>query len=574
MRSLKYQATKRSLLESKSLPFVVSDRRLPLHGLFVGISYCIFSICSAPTLLHAQGDRSVGMEFDGSKRVTFNQDVAKIIHQRCTSCHRKGQVGPFPLVSYRDVARRARTIQAVIDQGYMPPWKPVNSNQHFRNDRRMTANEKALLKRWIKQGKPQGAGDAPKPPEFPDGWQLGEPDLVVSMKRGFQIPASGPDVYRSFVFPIALKKDQWVKAIDYHPTAKTAVHHAIFFVDEGGQARKMDGKDGKAGIAGMGFVGAAPLNKLSDSGSLQEDRNFFKRISDIRKGADQATIPRALNRGLGAYVPGWTPHRLPGDLAMLLPAKSDIVMQTHFHPSGKEEVEQGKLAIYFADGPPTKKLVMIQVPAMFGVGMGLKVPAGDANYTMEDSFRIPVDVQLISIGAHAHYIGKDVKMVAHLPDGSKLELLHIDDWDLDWQDRYYFESPVNLPAGTVLKSQLIYDNSANNPENPNQPPQEIRWGRQSGDEMGSVSLQVVAADESQRLELQTAVGKYFAESITRGDLVSMLMQLDANRDGALQKDETPPRLASRFQLLDRNKDGKLDANELAILKWLVKNSGR
>lgn len=519
----------------------------------------------------ANGSGKLDRDSRQNETVTFNRDIAPIIHSKCSNCHRPGQVGPFSLVSFNDVAKRARTIQAVIDSGYMPPWKPVDHGLQFENDRRLSDTEVSKINQWIKGGKPRGSGPEPTPPKFVDGWSLGKPDLVVSMNGKFQVPASGDDIYRSFVFPLQLPQDKWVKAIEYRPTATSSVHHAIFYVDESGKARELDGTDGSPGIPGMGF-----LSNINPVGQPESDQakprlgNLLSRLRD--RGASSLQSPNVADRmarGLGGFVPGATPTKLPGDLALKLPKNSDIVMQTHFHPTGKVEFEQGKIALYLTDKPPSKRIVPIQIPAMFGVGVGLKVPAGESDYKVTESFTVPVDVQLINIGAHAHYICKSVRMTATLPGGKSKTLIEIDDWDLDWQDRYQFQNPISIPAGTVLTSELVYDNSANNPENPNSPPKEIRWGRQSEDEMGSVSVSVVAANESDRPKLASSLGRYYLRSMTQGDLVDLIMQLDTNRDGGLQVDEAPPRLAQSFRFLDRDRDGKLDRDELAIIRSLM-----
>ena len=526
--------------------------RFPSHPALAAATLLCFFFCGS----------AVGEQPNENRSVTFNKDIAPIIYDKCTSCHRPGQTGPFSLMTYKDIAKRAKTIDAVIDSGYMPPWKPVNHEIEFTNDRRLSKAQKQKLKDWIAAGKPKGAGEAPTPPKFSGGWTLGKPDVVVEMRDGFEVPATGKDVYRSFVFPLALKEDKWVKAIEYRPTATSAVHHAIFFSDPTGNARKMDGSDGKAGIEGMGFLAlGGDAAQTANSGRGGFFRNFRGGLN--QQGASRSNAAIA---GLGGYVPGSTPSRLPGDLALPLPAGSDIVMQTHFHPSGKAETEKGKLAIYFGDKEPSQKIVDIQVPALFSLGKGLKVPAGEAHYKIQESYTLPTDIKLISVGAHAHYICRAVTMTAKLPDGKKKDLLKIDDWDLDWQDRYYFKKPIVLPAGTEISTELVYDNSANNPENPNSPPKEIRWGRQSGDEMGSASLQVIAAEESDRPQLESSIRRYVVQSLTQGNFVDLLMQLDTNRDGGLQRDEAPPAMLRRFDMLDRNGDGKVVPKELRILE--------
>ena len=508
------------------------------------------------------------------KSVTFNGDIAPIIFDKCTSCHRRGQSGPFSLQTYQDVSKRARTIQAVIDSGYMPPWKPVNHDVQFANDRRLSVEQKEKIKHWIVSGKPEGDGKPPTLPTFPEEWQLGKPDIVLKMAGRFEVPASGPDIYRSFVFPAQFPEDKWVKAIEYRPTATSSVHHAIFFIDQSGGARQLDGSDGKPGIPGMGFLGTSftkPDNALSSDRSKKRTgfRDVFARIQQLGSKSLSPQFANELNRGLGGYVPGSTPAKLPGDLAMRLPAESDIVLQTHFHPSGRVESEAGKIGIYLADRPPSKQLVPIQVPAVFGVGTGLRVPAGAKDYTIKDSFVVPVDIQLVSIGAHAHYICRNVKMIAREPNGTSRTLLQIDDWDLDWQDRYYFREPITLPAGTVLESQLVYDNSADNPENPYHPPREIRWGRESNDEMASVTLLTVAVDQAKHSILTEGIRTYTISSISQQDIVDLLLQFDANQDDFLQRSETPARLLGRFHLLDRNSDNALSREELGVLRQFL-----
>lgn len=164
--------------------------------------------------------------------VTFSEDIAPIIWDRCAGCHRPGQVGPFSLLTYEQVADRAQTILAVIDAQYMPPWKPINHNLEFANDRRLTKQQIQLLERWVQQGKKKGGPEQARPQsKFPDKWILGQPDLVVKMKGQFEVPAAGPDIYRSFVFPLDLPEEKWIKAVELRPAARTSVHHALFFVD-------------------------------------------------------------------------------------------------------------------------------------------------------------------------------------------------------------------------------------------------------------------------------------------------------------------------------------------------------
>ena len=496
------------------------------------------------------------MEASENRVVNFANDIAPIIHEKCSNCHRKGQVGPFELISFQDVRNRAATIQAVIKDKYMPPWKPVSEDLEYSNDRRLTAEEKKAFASWVESGMPAGDLSSIESPDFPSEWSLGEPDLVVQMKGRFEVPASGPDVYRSFVFPLQLEEDQWVKAIELKPTAKGAVHHALFFLDSSGEARRLDGRDGQAGISGMSFLrGSQGVGGIS---------------------------------GLGGYVPGAIPNKLPGDLATRLPKGSDIVMQTHFHPTGKVEWESATLGLYFADRAPTRKLNPVQVPPLFGRFANLDVPAGVSDFEISDSMTFPVDVEIIRVGGHAHYICREMELKATLPGGEKIDLLTIDDWDLDWQDTYQLKEPLSLPKGTRVDVRILYDNSADNPENPNSPPQRITWGRESNDEMGSLILQVLAKEEQDRPKLEAAIRDQLRQAMrggtrqgtqnSEGSRISqarkgIIERLDSNGDGKITFEEVPSSLRTRvFDYADLNGDKVIDEKE--IQQYISRRSNR
>ncbi len=345
--------------------------------------------------------------------------------------------------------------------------------------------------------------------------------------------------------------------MELRPKARSAVHHALFFIDPSGDARRRDGRDGKAGIRGMGF---RPRQ---------------------RAGAGFSSAAFDGSDGLGGHVPGATPAKLPGDLAMFLPKGSDVVMQTHFHPSGKKETEQAELALYFADKAPEKNLVAIQVPPAFGfTKMNPRpIPADEKNYVVEDSFTFPVPVDAIQVNGHAHYICRKMKMTATLPNGKEGVLLDIQDWDLDWQDSYQFKKPISLPAGTVLKTRLVYDNSTGNTENPFDPPRQIKWGPESDDEMGSITLVVVPKykrdaqrlTDAQSAQMITGVVQAVpgaAEFIERARKTLLNVKFyDRNKDGLIQFQEVPAySRADIFGRFDKNKDKILDEKEQPALQ--------
>jgi len=476
--------------------------------------------------------------------VTFNGGIGSLLHEKCASCHRPGEAGPFPLLSYEDATAKAKTIVRVLDDRSMPPWHATGSTVSYLHDRRLTSEEIQSFSTWVDSGMPRGEGNAPVPPVFPEGWTLGEPDLILTMNEAFPIPAEGADIYRNFALKLRLPEDKWVKAVELRPSARGVVHHSLFFLDSTGSAVEQDGKDGKPGFKGMGFR---------------------------RTGS------------LGGYVPGSTSQFLPSDYAMALPKGSDLVLATHFHPSGKAELEKSTVGIYFADAPPSRTLANVQVPPAFGAGMKIDIPAGASDYTVRDTFTVPVDVDALSVAGHAHYLCREMRMTAKLPTGSEIVLLGIEDWDLNWQDRYLFAQPIRLPAGTVLETVLIYDNTAENPNNPFTPPRRVRWGHESTDEMGSITVLASPVPGQSEKALANAIKKANIEVL--GSIVSQprealslvmarrIQGLDANGDGSIEAAEIPELNRKRAMKFDLNADGRLNKEEVSGLLESIRAKG-
>ena len=407
--------------------------------------------------------------------VTFNEHIAPIIYNNCSSCHRPNQIGPFSLLSYDDVRRKALTIAAVTARRYMPPWKAEPGWVAYRDERRLTAEQIDLIQRWVADGAPQGdAAKTPVPPVYPDGWQLGTPDLILEMPTAFPVPAEGNDIYRNFAIPTGLTEDKWVTAIELKPTARPVMHHALFYGDTSGNGRKLQSetRDGLPGFAGFGAI--------------------FTASNDIEA---------LLAGGLGGWVPGTTPKFLPANLALPLKKGSDLLLQTHFHPNGIAQVEKTVIGLYF--GPkPSRTITQIQVPGFFGIRAGIDIPAGVKDFKVRASYTLPVDVEAVSVSSHMHYLAKGSKLTATLPSGEVKILLWIRDWDINWQDSYNMNELLPLPAGTRLDGEIIYDNSADNPRNPSSPPKRVRWGEQSTDEMGSLIMSVVTKNAAEFPQLQ------------------------------------------------------------------------
>ncbi len=387
--------------------------------------------------------------------VTFNRDIAPIVYKRCAPCHRPGQVAPFSLLTYEEVKTRASQIEVVTGTRYMPPWLPETGKGRFVGNRRLTVRELDLLQNWLRgellEGDPT---DLAAPPEWPRGWQLGEPDLVIRMPQVYTLPADGPDVVRNFVIPSPVDRTRYVRGVEFRPGNAPIVHHVVILVDSTGTSRAHEAKDPEPGYDGMLY--------------------------------NQATSP-------GGHFEGWTPGKgpflRPADMAWRLDPGTDVVFQLHMLPTGKPEPIQSSLGLFFARKPPTKTPYMLRLGSKV-----IDIEAGDANYTIRDAYRLPVDARLLSVYPHAHYLAREMKGTARLPDGRLRWLVHIQDWDFNWQDEYRYSSPISLPAGTTLEMEYTYDNSADNLRNPHSPPRRVVYGPQSSDEMGDLWLQVLATD--------------------------------------------------------------------------------
>jgi len=482
----------------------------------------IMAVLVAALCAHAQQDAP-----------TFTEDIAPLVYRHCTSCHRPGEAGPFELITYRDVRKRAANLLAVMEDRLMPPWHPKPGYGRFRNEQRLDDAEIATFRRWLEAGKPEGPAAAmPKLPAFPSGWQLGEPDLVLQTSAAYPVPAGGRDIYRNFSLQLDLPEDRWLTAIEVRPGDREVLHHVLVFLDEDQAGRRLDGRDGKPGYRG--------------------------------RRTRQATM-------VAGWAVGGQPEHLPQGLGIRIPKGSDLTLQSHLHPSGKATEEQTTIGLYFADEPPQRTVVSVQLPAFFGFLAGIDIPAGEPDWVLQDRFELPCDVDAITIGGHAHMLCRSMKMHAVLPNGDEVPLLHIEDWDFDWQNRYTFAEPVRLPKGAVVHSELHYDNSEQNPDNPNVPPKRVRWGRETTDEMGSITLLVVPKREQDLELLQRALRQQPARRAR--DRVAQTVEqrfgsYDKDGNGTLSRREVPRSLRRFFGRLDRDGDGELTLDEAKALARL------
>ncbi len=393
---------------------------------------------------------------------TFTRDVAPILYARCAVCHRDGGPAPFSLVTYSDVRPWARAIRQATAARTMPPWKPAPGHGGpFAGERRLDDAEIAVIGRWVEQGATEGdPDDLAPPPAWPSGWQLGPPNLVLSLPEPYELAAGGEDEYRNFVFPVPLAATRFVRAFDFRPAGR-AIHHARLLIDPARTARRLDRRD--------------PAPGYDDA--LDDDARFP-------------------DGHLLAWAPGRVPAFEPEELAWRLDPGVDLVLQLHLPASDVPERIAPQVGLYFADAPaaaaPTAVLLGDKT---------IDIPAGAARHVIEDTLRLPVDVEVLSVYPHAHYLGRDLQGFATLPDGSRRWLVRIDDWDFNRQDEYRLAEPLFLPAGTALHMRYVYDNSAANRRNPSHPPRRVRYGRRSTDEMAELVVKVRTGTPAERERL-------------------------------------------------------------------------
>ena len=429
-----------------------------------------------------------------SGAITFSRDVAPIVFDKCASCHRSGGSAPFSLMTFADVRQRATQIVAVTERRYMPPWKADPDPAGFVGQKRLSDNELATLRQWAAQGAPEGdPADLPPAPSFADGWQLGKPDLIVTLPESFALAAGPTDAFRIFAIPLPIDRTKYVTGLEFQPGNPRVVHHANIRVDRTAASRELDARDPAPGYDGL--------------------------------MARSAIYPE------GHFL-GWTPGQIsplvPPDMAWQLEPGTDLVIQLHMQPSGAPEQVRPVIGLFFSDKPPTRTPTILRLGSQ-----GIDIPPGESRYTVTDSYQLPADVVLQAVQPHAHYRLKEVTGLAAFPDGTERTLIQIKDWDFRWQHVYRYERPIPLPKGTRLSMRYIYDNSADNPRNPQLPPQRVRWGQRSFDEMGDLWFQFVSPDAAARNRLTAEI----QQKMTGEDVIGYeTMLLAAPSDAELHDD--------------------------------------
>jgi len=432
-----------------------------------------------------------GTRTDVPPAVTFNQHVGPIVFRSCAPCHRPGEAGPFSLLSYADVRKRADQIVRVTSSRFMPPWPPEPGYGDFEGARRLSDADVALLRRWAQAGAPEGPGPSPAPPRFTEGWQLGAPDQVVEMGEAYVVPAEGGDVFRNFVLAVPGKGTRYVRALELRPGDKRVVHHANVLLDRTGSARRRDARDPGVGFAGMDVE--------LESDRFEPDSHFL------------------------FWKPGTAAVTEAEGLAWTLDEGTDLVLNMHLQPSGKPEPIRPTVGLYFTDHAPTRFPMLLQLED----DGAIDISPGDKQFVVRDHYDLPVDVEVLGVYPHAHYLGKDVQGYATLPGGERKWLIWIRDWDFNWQAVYRLARPLFLPRGTRIEMRIAYDNSADNPRNPSDPPRRVVAGDRSTDEMGHLWVQVLPQQREDRWALQEAamrrrLEKYPGDFVAHANLGSAL----------------------------------------------------
>jgi len=396
-------------------------------------------------------------EPQADSQVTYSNQISRIFQEHCVECHRPGQIGPFALENYEDAVGWAEMIEETVREKRMPPWHPDPEFGHFKNDISLSDEDKELIYQWVAAGAPEGdKSQLPKPKEYAGSWMIpGGPDAVFHMsEEAVDVPAEGTVEYRYYIVDTGFKEDKWVQAAECMPDNRGVVHHMIVFLKPPG--------------------GIAPADGEGDAERAEKKEEKSKQARSGRGAArGQASFGQ-----LCGFAPGTRPIVLPPGMAKLIPAGWQLVFQMHYTPNGAPAKDRSKVGIKFCD-PDT---VTHRVATANATNAFFNIPAGDPNHKVESNRTYGRDVQLLSVFPHMHLRGKDFRYDLVYPDGRKETIMNMPRYDFNWQTSYIFKEPLQLPAGTTMHCTAHFDNSADNPANPD-PSKAVRWGDQTWEEM-------------------------------------------------------------------------------------------
>ena len=379
---------------------------------------------------------------------TFYKDVVPILQDHCQSCHRPGEVAPMPLVTYDQTQPWAAAMAHAVEMKMMPPWFADSRYGHFANDVSLTPQQIATISAWAEARAPAGdAHDAPPPRKWAEGWNIPQPDLVVKMPKAVQIPTEGQIEYTYEIVPTHFAEDRWVQMSEFRPESPSHVHHAVVYI------RPPDSP----------WLLHAPVGEPFTASTLNDPLE--------RREAHETTSDLLL-----VYAPGSSPDEWPDGMAKFVPAGSDLVFQMHYTTNGKADQDQTSIGLVFAKARPKQKVITLQLN-----NHALLVPPGADDFRVEVQGTLPNDATLLSLFPHMHLRGKRFEYDIVHDDGSVEVLLRVN-YHFHWQLSYRLAEPRLLKAGTRLRAIAWYDNSKNNPHNPD-PEKLVTWGDQTSDEM-------------------------------------------------------------------------------------------
>lgn len=410
-----------------------------------------------------------------ASEVTFNHDVAPILYSHCVSCHHPNDIAPMSLLTYKDARPWAAAIKEAVVTRKMPPWKADPHYGHWSNDARLSQAEIDTLVSWVNGAKIEGnPKDLPAQPVFSSGWKAGQPDAIIAIPE-FHLDKSGPDEYSYITVPTGFAEDKWIVSAELRPGNRRVVHHAhVFVVDpEDAQTKPKAGDDPASAYSKwlqihqgtLSFI--RPDAPVIDDGCLKEDNGTFpgQHVTDL------GTL-------VASYLPGRGPDVYPAGTARLIKAGSNLNFQIHYsRATGKPETDITSVGLIFAKSPPKQIARRIDLSNHMFL-----IPAGDPNHEVTECHVFQKDIYITSLTPHMHLRGKSMRMQATYPDGKREVLLDVPAYDFNWQITYRAARPIFIPKGSELKIDAHFDNSANNPVNPN-PNKTIRWGAASEVEM-------------------------------------------------------------------------------------------
>ncbi len=440
-------------------------------------------------------------EVKADGEVTWSNQISRLFQKRCVECHREGDIAPFSLTNYEEVAGWGETIAEVIEDNRMPPWHADPKFGHFKNERRLSDAEKKLVYQWVADGCPEGDSQKlPAPRTFLTGWQLPkEPDQIITMRdKPYDVPAEGTVRYQYFQVDPGFTEDKWIKMAEVQPGNRAVVHHILVIV------RPPEG---------------------------------------FRRGGLERS------EWLAGYVPGMRTKQYPEGSAKLIPAGSKLVFQVHYTPNGSPQKDLSRVGLIFAKPEDVTKAIVTTK----AVNHRFRIPPGDDNHLVEaTSGSLPVEVELLAMMPHMHLRGKSFHYEAVYPDGKRETLLDVPAYDFNWQTGYVLKEPLKFPAGTRMHCVAHFDNSQFNPANPD-PGKTVTWGDQTWNEMMigyfdiGVPIELVRPDKDKDATERAA---------------AILKRYDKNQNGQVERSEPPKALLGIFDKMDQNGDKILTETEI------------